>query len=125
MSQFYVQTYKRRGVAKAELDQFHNANYGHVACRRPIKMSPLCQLQMTLPGGFSGGVGGDGSSDERSGTFAAGGAAGFGPKATDDESGGSAFGARAASGVSGVKVLSDRRSDRPDLETTRSTQQPA
>src|SRR5260370_14393158 len=23
-------------------------------CRRPIKMSPLCQLEMTLPGGFSG-----------------------------------------------------------------------
>jgi len=22
-----------------------------VPCRRPIKMSPLCQLQMTLPGG--------------------------------------------------------------------------
>src|SRR2546429_3672941 len=35
------------------------------ACRCPIKMSPLCHLQMTLPGGFPGGVGGDGSADER------------------------------------------------------------
>src|SRR5262249_18590983 len=24
------------------------------ACRRPMKMSPLCQLEMTLPGGFPG-----------------------------------------------------------------------
>ena len=41
-------------------------------CRRPIKMSPVCHLQMTLPGGFPGGVGGDGSSDERWGAFAPG-----------------------------------------------------
>jgi predicted DNA-binding protein (UPF0251 family) len=34
-------------------------------CRRPIKMSPLCHLQMTLPGGFQEGVKGDGSADER------------------------------------------------------------
>jgi hypothetical protein len=40
-------------------------------CRRPIKMSPLCQLQMTLPGGFPGGVRGDGSFDERWGAVAA------------------------------------------------------
>jgi len=88
-------------------------------------MSPVCQLEMTLPGGFPGGVGGDGFSDERSGIFAAGGAAGFGPKATDDDSGRPAFGARAAAGISAVKGLSDRRSDRPDLETTRSPEQPA
>ena len=31
------------------------------ACRRPIKMSPVCQLEMTLPGGFLGSVWGDGS----------------------------------------------------------------
>ena len=28
-------------------------------------MSPLCQLEMTLPGDFSGGVWGDGTADER------------------------------------------------------------
>ena len=55
-------------------------------------MSPLCQLQMTLPGGFPGGVGGDGSSDERSGAFAAGGAAGFGSAATDDAAAGQLLG---------------------------------
>src|SRR5204862_4286000 len=32
-------------------------------CRRPIKMSPVCQLEMTLPWGFLGGVWGDGLSD--------------------------------------------------------------
>jgi hypothetical protein len=44
-------------------------------CRRPIKMSLLCQLEMTLPGGFPGGVWGDGSADERWGAGAARGAA--------------------------------------------------
>src|SRR5580704_17870208 len=33
-------------------------------CRRPIKMSPLCQFEMTLPEDFAGGVWGDGSADE-------------------------------------------------------------
>src|SRR5271166_3878846 len=78
-------------------------NYATLICRRPIKMSPVCQLEMTLPGGFPGGVGGDDTTDERSGAFAAGGSAGFGPKATDDESRGPASGARAASGVSAVE----------------------
>jgi winged helix-turn helix protein len=49
-------------------------------CRRPIKMSPLCQLQTTL----RGGVGGDGSANERSGADAAGSAAGFGSQTSDD-----------------------------------------
>src|SRR3954464_9479673 len=26
---------------------------GHMTCRRPIKMSFLCQIEMTLPGGFA------------------------------------------------------------------------
>ncbi len=39
---------------------------------------------MTLPGGFSGGVWGDGSADERSGAWAARGAAGFGSSAVDE-----------------------------------------
>jgi len=46
-------------------------------CRRPIKMSPLCQLEMTLPEGFAGVVWGDGSTDERWGADAARSAAGF------------------------------------------------
>src|SRR5262245_56849032 len=103
----------------------HNTGNLTRICRRPIKMSPVCRLEMTLPGGFPGGVAGDGSSDERWGTFAGGSAAGVGPRATDDESGEPAFGARAASGVSAVNSLSDRRSDRLDLETTRSPEQPA
>ncbi len=64
-----------------------------MTCRRRIKMSPLCQLEMTLPEGFSGGVGGDDTADERSGAFAAGGAAGFGSAAADERGGGPAFGA--------------------------------
>ena len=47
------------------------AGYEARVCRRPIKMSPLCQLEMTLPGGFPGGVRGDGSVDERWGAVAA------------------------------------------------------
>jgi hypothetical protein len=62
------------------------------ACRRPIKMSPLCQLQMTLPGGFPGGVWGDGSADERSGAAAARGAAGFASGKIDGRSGGQLLG---------------------------------
>src|SRR5262249_21299190 len=42
-----------------------------ILCRRRIKMSPVCQLEMTLLGGFPGGVRGDGSADERWGTDAA------------------------------------------------------
>src|SRR6267143_4501181 len=38
-------------------------------CRSPIKMSPVCQLEMTLPGDYPGGVQGDGSADERWGTY--------------------------------------------------------
>src|SRR6516162_2579411 len=80
---------------------------------------------MTLPEGFPGGVWGDGSADERSGAAAARGAAGFESGKIDGPSGGAAARARAPSGVSVVEGLSDRRSDRPDLETTRSPQQPA
>src|SRR6516165_1630641 len=31
---------------------FHKRAYRSFLCRRPIKMSPACQLEMTLPGGF-------------------------------------------------------------------------
>ena len=101
---------------------FHNIYYAIFACRRPLKMSPACQLQMTLPRGFSGGVWGDGSADERSRVAAARGAAGFGSAKIDGRSGGAVARARAASGVSAVKGLSERRSERPDLKTTRSPQ---
>jgi hypothetical protein len=77
---------------------------------------------MTLPRGFSGGVWGDGSADERSRAGAARGAAGFGSGTIDDRGGGAAARARAAAGVSAVEGVSDRRSTRPDLETPRSPQ---
>src|SRR5438270_1862430 len=57
---------------------FHNGDPVTADCRRPIKMSPLCQLEMTLPGGYPEGVGGDGSADERRGAFAVGSVAGYG-----------------------------------------------
>src|SRR5499427_3862756 len=57
-------------------------------------MSPVCQLQMTLPGGIPGGVGGDGSADERWGAVAAGSAARFGSRTLNDAGGGSVVGAR-------------------------------
>src|SRR6516165_3838291 len=88
-------------------------------------MSPVCQLEMTLPREFPGGVWGDGSADERWGAAAARGAAGFGSAKIDGGSGGAAARARAASSVSAVEGLSDQRRARPDLETTRSPQQPA
>jgi hypothetical protein len=47
-------------------------------CRRPIKMSPVCQSEMTLARGYPGGVWGDGSADERWRAAAARGSAGFG-----------------------------------------------
>ena len=94
-------------------------------CRRPIKMSPVCQIQMTLPSGISGGVWGDGSADERWRAAASRSAAGFGSGAIDDRSGRTAARARTAASISLVKGLSDRRSGRPDLETARSPQQPA
>jgi hypothetical protein len=50
---------------------FPNRREATAGCKRPIKMSPLCQLEMTLPGGFPGGVRGDGSADERWGADAA------------------------------------------------------
>src|SRR5215469_15309130 len=50
---------------------FQITAYEELACRRPIKMSPLRQLEMTLPEGFPGGIRGDGLADERSGAFAA------------------------------------------------------
>ena len=98
---------------------FHKTIKPNLCCRRPIKMSPLCQLEMTLPGGFPGGVGGDGSADERWGAVAAGGAARSGSVTVDDEGSGAAAGARAASGVPVVEGLSDRGRDGLDLEATR------
>ena len=64
--------------------QKHGVAYLTAGCRRPIKMSPACQLEMTLPEGFAGGIRGDGSADERWGAEAARGAAGFGSTAADD-----------------------------------------
>jgi len=49
-----------------------------------MKMSLLCQLQMTLPGGFPGGIRGDGSADERWAAVAAGGGARSGLEAVND-----------------------------------------
>src|SRR6516165_9159068 len=115
-----------RGIASVTSRKiFHNIYYATFACRRPIKMSPACQLQMTLARGVPGGVWGGGFSDERSRTAAARGAAGFGSAAADARGGGAAARARTASGVSVVEGLSDRRSDRPGLEAPRSAQQPA
>src|SRR5215469_11271058 len=88
-------------------------------------MSPLCQLEMTLPGGFPGGVRGDGSFDERRGADAARGAAGCGSEAIDDGGCGAAAGARTPSGVPAIEGLPDRGSNRLNLEATRSSQQPA
>jgi hypothetical protein len=88
-------------------------------------MSPLCQLEMTLPGGFAGGVKGDGSADERRGAGAARSAAGSGSKAIDDRGGGAVAGARAPSGLPAVAGIPDRGSGGPDLEATRSPQQAA
>jgi len=33
---------------------FHNGPYATIACKRNIEMTPLCQLEMTLPRGFPG-----------------------------------------------------------------------
>src|SRR6516165_1224829 len=88
-------------------------------------MSPLCQLEMTLPGGFPGGVGGDGSANERWGADAARGAARCGSDAIDDGGCGAAAGAGASSGVPAIEGLPDRGSNRLNLEATRSSQQPA
>src|SRR5205814_4160566 len=78
----------------------------------------VAHVEMTLPRGFAGGVWGDGSADERSRAAAARGAAGFGSAKIDDRSSGAAARAPSASSVSVVEGLSDRRSDRPDLETS-------
>ena len=80
---------------------------------------------MTLPGGYPGGVRGDGSADERRGADAAGSAAGSGSEAIDERGGGAIAGARAPSGIPAVEGISDRGSGGPDLEATRSPQQPA
>src|SRR5512132_970322 len=98
---------------------------GHNSCRRRIKMSPLCRLEMTLPRGFPGGVRGDGSADERRGADAARSAAGSGSKTIDDRGGGAIAEARASSGIQVVEGVPDRGSGGPDLEATRSPQQPA
>src|SRR5438132_10004049 len=88
-------------------------------CRRPIKMSPLCQFEMTLPADFPGGVWGDGSTDERWGVVAARGAAGFGSAAIDGDGRGTAAGARAPSGISAVEGVSHCGSGWLDLEAPR------
>ena len=79
---------------------------------------------MTLPRGFSGGVWGDGSADERWRAAAARGAAGFGSRAIDERGGGTAARARTPSGVPAVKGVQDRGSDGSNFEATRSPQQP-
>src|SRR5262249_26780186 len=103
----------------------HNEHPAKFRCRRPIKMSPACHIEMTLPRGFPGGVWGDGTADERWGAAAARGAARFGSAKIAARGGGAADRAGAASSVSTVEGLSDRRRDGRDLETTRSPQQPA
>src|SRR5215472_13537526 len=87
---------------------FQNSQNAFDGCKRPIKMSPVCQLEMTLPGAFPGGVGGDGSADERWGAVAAGSAARFGSGSLNDAGGGSVVGARAPSGIPAVEGVSDR-----------------
>src|SRR6516164_7411284 len=100
-------------------------NGGHMECRRPIKMSPLCQLEMTLSRGFSWGVWGDGSTDERWGAVAAGSAARSGSETVDDEGGGAAAGARAPSGISAVEGVPHQGSGWFDFQAPRLLQQPA
>src|SRR4029077_4946283 len=85
-------------------------------------MSLVCQLEMTLPGGYPGGVGGDGSADERWGAFAAGRVAGYGSAAADDRGGGAAAGARAPSGVPAVEGIPVGRRDGSDLEAAWSSE---
>src|SRR5262249_25341347 len=93
--------------------------------RRPIKMSLLCQLQMTLARGIPGGVRGDGSVDERWGAVAAGGAARSGSETVDDGGSGAAAGARAAPAVPAVEGVPSRGRDELDLKGTRAPQQPS
>jgi hypothetical protein len=100
-------------------------SYATFACRRRIKMSPVCQLEMTLPGDFAGGVWGDGSADERWRAWTVRGAAGLGSAATDNTGGGAALGARAAAGISAVKGLPGRGRGRTDLEAARYVARPA
>jgi len=88
-------------------------------------MSPVCQLEMTLPGGYPGGVGGDGSADERWGADKARGTAGFGSATADDRGGEATAGARAPSGVPAVEGLPDGRRGESDLEAAWSSEQPA
>ena len=42
---------RQRTFSELPPDVFRNPPYATFACRRPIKMSLLCQLEMTLPGG--------------------------------------------------------------------------
>jgi hypothetical protein len=62
---------------------FHNIYYASLACKRNIEMTPLCQLETTLPEGFSGGIRGHGSTDERWGAWAARGSEGSRSTAAD------------------------------------------
>src|SRR3984893_17843020 len=88
-------------------------------------MSPVCQLEMTLPRGYPGGVRGDGSADERWGTDKARGAAGSGSAAADDRGGGTAAAAGAPPGIPAVERLSHRRGDGPHFEAGPSSEEPA
>src|SRR5262249_22944263 len=106
------------------LEIYDNACSATLTCRRPMKMSLLCQLEMTLPGAFSGGVRGDGSADERWGAVASGSAARSGSATVDDGGRGAAVGARATSGVPAAEGVPGRGCGRPDLEETRVPQQP-
>jgi type I restriction enzyme S subunit len=58
-------TIQNHNNSAVSTDIFHNPHYANISCRRPIKMSPLCQIEMTLPGDFPEGVWGDGTADER------------------------------------------------------------
>src|SRR3954468_9899111 len=43
----------QRAFRELPVGVFRNTDYADMTCRRPIKMSLLCQLEMTLPGGFT------------------------------------------------------------------------
>jgi hypothetical protein len=94
-------------------------------CRRPIKMSPLCHLQMTLPGGFQEGVKGDGSADERWGLTQLEVLRDLDQRRLTTEAAGTAAGARTPPAIPAVEGVPARGSGGPDLEATRSPQQPA
>src|SRR5678816_2083447 len=88
-------------------------------------MSPLCQIGMTLPADFAGGVWGDDTADERSGAFAVRGAAGFGSRPADGPGGGAIAAAGATSGIPAFASVPGRGCGRSDLEAPWSCEQPS